>query len=80
MVDRPELIIHLNLPIIQVFYSQISSLLFKNMSLLFKLKQQCDKLVFYLQRRTVCTCAVLHCTIEEPIIQLLQNAAYYSKK
>ena len=27
---RPELIIHLNLPIIQIFYSQICSLLFKN--------------------------------------------------
>ena len=35
-VDRPELIIHLNLPIIQIFYSQICSLLFNNMSLLFK--------------------------------------------
>ena len=33
---RPELIIHLNLPIIQIFYSQICSLLFNNMSLLFK--------------------------------------------
>ena len=33
---RPELIIHLNLPIIQIFYSQICSLLFTNMSLLFK--------------------------------------------
>ena len=41
IMSRPELIIiHLNLPIIQVFYSQISSLLFKNMSLLFKIKQQ----------------------------------------
>ena len=30
MPHRPELIIHLNLPIIQIFYSQICSLLFKN--------------------------------------------------
>ena len=31
-MDRPELIIHLNFPIIQVFYSQISFLLFKSRS------------------------------------------------
>ena len=37
---RPELIIHLNLPIIQIFYSQIGSLLFNNMSLLFKKNKQ----------------------------------------
>ena len=39
-MTRPELIIHLNLPIIQIFYSQICSLLFNNMSLLFKKKKQ----------------------------------------
>ena len=39
-MDRPELIIHLNLPIIQIFYSQICPLLFNNMSLLFKKQQQ----------------------------------------
>ena len=38
---RPELIIHLNFPIIQVFYSQISFLLFKSRPLLFK-KQTSD--------------------------------------
>ena len=27
----------------------------------------------------VCACAVLHWTLEEPIIQFLQKAAYYSK-
>ena len=43
LLIRPELIIHLNLPIIQIFYSQICSLLFNNMSLLLKKKKKQKK-------------------------------------